>query len=38
MVDKYTDARGMLHYVVGVQNPTGAGPQTRGVVVATESG
>ena len=38
VVDKYTDARGMLHYVVGVQNPTGAGPQTRGVSVSTASG
>src|SRR4051794_18857484 len=38
VVDRYTDARGMLHYIVGVQNPTGAGPQTRGVAVATESG
>ena len=26
VIDKYTDARGILHYVVGVQNPTGAGP------------
>ena len=35
MIDKYTDARGILHYKVGVQNTTGAGPQTRGVAVAT---
>ena len=29
----------MLHYDVGVQNPTGAGPQTRGVAVGRrESG
>src|SRR4051812_8510875 len=35
VVDKYNDANGILHYVVGVQNPAGAGPQTRGVSVAT---
>ena len=33
ILDKYTDAIGILHYIVGVQNPTGAGPQTRGVAV-----
>ncbi len=33
VLDKYTDAQGVLHYHVGVQNPTGAGPQTRGVQV-----
>src|SRR4051794_29557125 len=38
VVDRYTDARGMLHYILGVQNPTGAGPQTRGVSVAASSG
>ena len=38
VIDKYTDARGMLHYRVGVQNPTGAGPQTRGVALATSAG
>ncbi len=34
VVDKYTDAKGVLHYVVGIQNPAGAGPQMRGVSVA----
>jgi hypothetical protein len=34
LLDRYTDAQETLHYVVGVQNPTGAGPQTRGVSVA----
>ena len=38
VIDKYTDARGILHYHVGVQNTTGAGPQKRGVAVATEAG
>jgi M6 family metalloprotease-like protein len=38
VVDRYTDARGVLHYVVGVQNPAGAGPQKRGVAVASEPG
>jgi M6 family metalloprotease-like protein len=33
VLDKYTDANGLLHYILGVQNPTGAGPQTRGVAV-----
>ena len=33
ILDRYTDAIGILHYIVGVQNPTGAGPQTRGVAV-----
>ena len=31
VIDKYTDARGILHYKVGIQNPTGAGPPPRGV-------
>jgi M6 family metalloprotease-like protein len=34
IVDKYTDAKGLLHYIIGVQNPNGAGPQQRGVAVA----
>jgi M6 family metalloprotease-like protein len=38
VIDKYTDARGILHYKLGVQNPTGAGPQTRGVAVASQPG
>lgn len=38
VVDKYKDARGLDHYILGIQNPKGAGPQTRGVQVATASG
>jgi hypothetical protein len=34
VVDKYTDAKGLLHYILGIQNPAGAGPQTRGVSLA----
>ncbi|MBC6463584.1 hypothetical protein, partial [Actinomadura sp. HBU206391] len=34
ILDKYTDAKGLLHYIIGVQNPKGAGPQKRGVAVA----
>jgi len=34
VIENYTDDKGYLHYVIGVQNPTGAGPQTRGVAVA----
>jgi M6 family metalloprotease-like protein len=34
VVDTYTDASGYLHYVLGIQNPAGAGPQTRGVSLA----
>jgi len=34
VLDRYTDAKGLLHYVVGVQNPDGAGPQRRGVAVS----
>jgi hypothetical protein len=30
----YTDARGIRHDIIGVQNPDGSGPQTRGVAVA----
>ena len=33
VVDTYQDARGILHYVLGIQNPAGAGPQTRGVAI-----
>ncbi len=33
VIDKHVDADGIIRYVVGVQNPTGAGPQTRGVRV-----
>jgi hypothetical protein len=35
LLDTYTDARGIRHDIVGVQNPGGAGPQTRGVAVTT---
>jgi M6 family metalloprotease-like protein len=38
VIDKYTDARGILHYKIGVQNTTGAGPQKRGVALATSTG
>ena len=34
VVDKYTDSKGLLHYILGIQNPAGAGPQTRGVALA----
>jgi M6 family metalloprotease-like protein len=34
ILDQYQDAKGLLHYVIGVQNPKGAGPQKRGVAVA----
>ncbi len=34
IVNKYTDAKGLQHYVLGIQNPAGAGPQTRGVALA----
>jgi len=34
ILDRYTDDNGLLHYVIGVQNPAGAGPQIRGVAVA----
>jgi M6 family metalloprotease-like protein len=34
ILDKYTDSNGILHYIIGVQNPSGAGPQARGVAVA----
>jgi M6 family metalloprotease-like protein len=31
ILDKHTDAQGILHYSVGVKSLDGAGPQTRGV-------
>ncbi|WP_051324434.1 hypothetical protein [Candidatus Solirubrobacter pratensis] len=34
VIDTYKDAKGLLHYKLGIQNPAGAGPQTRGVAVA----
>jgi hypothetical protein len=34
VLGRYDDAKGLRHYIVGVQNPAGAGPQTRGVAVA----
>jgi len=34
IVDKYTDSKGLLHYVLGIQNPAGRGPQIRGVSLA----
>jgi hypothetical protein len=33
VLGKYTDDSHVLHYIIGVQNPAGAGPQTRGVAV-----
>lgn len=33
VLDTYKDAKGLLHYVIGVQNPKGAGPQRRGVAL-----
>ncbi|SEH02277.1 M6 family metalloprotease domain-containing protein [Nonomuraea solani] len=33
ILNTYKDAKGLLHYVIGVQNPAGAGPQRRGVAV-----
>ncbi|HEY6890531.1 MAG TPA: immune inhibitor A domain-containing protein [Solirubrobacter sp.] len=35
ILDKRTDATGVLHYKVGVRSLDGAGPQTRGVSVAS---
>ena len=35
ILDKHTDATGILHYTVGVRSLDGAGPQTRGVALAT---
>ncbi len=34
ILDKHTDAQGILHYTVGVKSLDGAGPQTRGVALA----
>ena len=34
IIDKRTDAQGILHYTVGVKSLDGAGPQTRGVALA----
>jgi M6 family metalloprotease-like protein len=34
VLDKYTDANGIEHHVIGVQNPAGAGPQKRGVALS----
>ncbi|MFI7612069.1 peptidase M6 [Nonomuraea terrae] len=33
ILDNYEDDKGLLHYVIGVQNPEGAGPQQRGVAL-----
>ena len=33
VLDRTVDAEGIISYTIGVQNPTGAGPQTRGVAV-----
>src|SRR3954453_20298819 len=35
ILDKHTDAQGILHYSVGVRSLDGAGPQTRGVSIAS---
>ncbi|HWK27240.1 MAG TPA: M6 family metalloprotease domain-containing protein [Solirubrobacter sp.] len=35
IVDKHTDDRGILHYTVGVKSLDGAGPQQRGVALAS---
>ena len=36
ILDKRTDAQGILHYKVGIRSLAGgAGPQTRGVALAT---
>src|SRR3954466_13410660 len=35
ILDKHTDAQGILHYTVGVRSLDGAGPQTRGVSLAS---
>ncbi|WP_053225748.1 M6 family metalloprotease domain-containing protein [Solirubrobacter soli] len=37
ILDKRTDADGILHYKVGVRSTAGAGPQTRGVSVGAAS-
>jgi M6 family metalloprotease-like protein len=33
IIDKHTDAQGMLHYTLGVKSLDGAGPQLRGVAL-----
>ena len=35
ILDKHTDAQGILHYTVGVRSLDGAGPQARGVSLAS---
>src|SRR4051812_14570718 len=35
ILDKHTDAQGILHYSVGVRSVDGAGPQSRGVSLAS---
>ena len=35
IINKRTDAQGILHYTVGVKSLDGAGPQTRGVSLAS---
>src|SRR3954453_6000038 len=35
ILDKHTDAQGILHYSVGVRSLDGAGPQSRGVSLAS---
>ena len=35
ILDKRTDAQGILHYKVGIKSLDGAGPQTRGVSLAS---
>ena len=38
VIDKKTDAQGILHYKVAVKSLDGAGPQTRGVALASAAG
>ncbi|HEY6891933.1 MAG TPA: hypothetical protein VI300_29295, partial [Solirubrobacter sp.] len=35
ILDKHTDAQGILHYTVGVRSLDGSGPQARGVALAS---
>ena len=35
IINKRTDAQGILHYTVGVRSLDGSGPQTRGVALAS---
>jgi hypothetical protein len=37
IIDKYSDAQGMLHYRIGVQSLDGNGPQARGVKLGSPS-